>query len=63
MNYPLFLAALLNSHMDSHLIPGLLIQIHTAVQWDSINQLHGDHARGGELIDDLRYFKYRVSFH
>lgn len=52
---------MINTALALYLIPGLLVQVHTAIQWDPLNQLHGQNPAAGQLIDHFRDFKILVS--
>lgn len=47
--------------VNSYLVPGLLVQVYAAVQWDSLYQLHGQDPVAWQLINHLRDFKKLVS--
>lgn len=40
--------------LTNYLVPGLLVQVYAAVQWDSLYQLHGQNPAARQLIDHLR---------
>ena len=37
----------------SYLVPGVLVQVHAAVQRDSLDQLHGEHPAARQLLHQL----------
>lgn len=53
--------AMSNSALALYLIPSLLVQVYTAVQWDTLNQLHGQNPAAWQLINHFRDFEILVS--
>ena len=39
----------------TNLVSGLLVQIHAAVQWHAINQIHGQNPAGRQLVHHFWY--------